>query len=125
MTRPARRKKGTASVIPAQQRLVNTLDVWIIVFEYCNRRTLASAARVWKAWEEPALRALWRHLDDAIPLFRLLATKAVSRHSAVVHEELVNTDDEDEFALNSSESVEYHEGSSDDDDDYRVRLSCQ
>ncbi|RPD56084.1 hypothetical protein L226DRAFT_571922 [Lentinus tigrinus ALCF2SS1-7] len=37
-----------------------------------KRRTLARSARVCKAFHGPAIRVLWRRLEDIIPLFRIL-----------------------------------------------------
>lgn len=104
MSRPRGHKKATRAIIPVRRRLVNALDVWITVFEFCDRETLASAARVWKAWEECAMRTLWRHLDDAIPLFKLLSN-GVPRRSSVIRDELASSDSESE---SSSDSVQLH-----------------
>lgn len=38
-----------------------------------NKRTLARAARVCKAFSKPALSVLWRTIDDVLPLFRVLS----------------------------------------------------
>ncbi|KAI0656461.1 hypothetical protein C8Q70DRAFT_935681 [Cubamyces menziesii] len=40
--------------------------------EIARRRSLASAARVCKAFQEPALRILWRQLESLMPFFILL-----------------------------------------------------
>ncbi len=41
-----------------------------------NRRTLSRAACVCKAFYGHAVRVLWRHLDDLVPLLHLLSTFA-------------------------------------------------
>lgn len=60
------------SISQNQERINNLLDVWTIVFNFCAKDTLASVVRVRKLWEELAMRALWRALPTAEPLFKLL-----------------------------------------------------
>lgn len=38
-----------------------------------ERAALAAAATTCTAWKEPALKLLWKKMDDIIPLFKLLA----------------------------------------------------
>ncbi|KAF8328574.1 uncharacterized protein EI90DRAFT_3017623 [Cantharellus anzutake] len=61
--------EGQTAVMP---RALQLLDILTVLFDGCPNATLASAARTCKLWRISALQRLWRVLDTALPLLRLL-----------------------------------------------------
>lgn len=58
----------------AQQRANRIMDIWTLIFDFCDNSTLSSLARVKREWEDPALRVLWRTLPSLVPLFMVLGS---------------------------------------------------
>ncbi|KAF8549667.1 hypothetical protein OG21DRAFT_1514956 [Imleria badia] len=48
------------------------IEISEVVCEFLDRRTLARLARTSRAFEEPALDALWKVIDGPDPLAKLL-----------------------------------------------------
>jgi|SRR5258708_693523 len=51
-----------------------------ILFLFCTNETMASSARVCRAWSEPALRVLWKHLSSSLALLRLFLHALASKY---------------------------------------------
>ena len=83
---------------PSSRKALRLFEILLLIFEHVSppeddssepnsaRQTLAAAARVCKAFSEPALIVLWRRIDTLAPLVRLLAAAKLTERDAMADE---------------------------------------